>query len=59
LESCFVYSGETKELRAIAYVMSQEEYVKANAAGAAADLTDFNLTQRPVCFVEKRSGVDF
>ena len=49
-------SEATGQLAAIAYVMSQGRYLDT---GIARDLEDFQMSQRPLAFVEAESGLRF
>lgn len=49
-------SQVTGRLTAVAYVMGQGKYLDAGVAG---DLEDFDMSQRPVSFVEQATGLRF
>lgn len=49
-------SQSTGRLAAIGYVMSQGKYLDTGIAG---DLEDFEMAQRPLAFIEERSGLRF
>ena len=49
-------SEATQELAAIGYVMSQREYL---ATGVAADLENFEMSQRPLSYIEQESRLSF
>lgn len=49
-------SEASSELAAIAYVMSQGKYLDS---GVARDLEDFEMSQRPLAYVEEKTGLRF
>lgn len=49
-------SQATGQLAAIGYVMSQGKYLDS---GVAADLEDFEMSQRPISYIEERTGLKF
>lgn len=49
-------SERTGELAAIGYVMSQGKFLDS---GVAADLDDFEMSQRPMAYIEQHTGLRF